>query len=164
MVLEGGIGMNATDAVVLNIKEIRRRSIKVWEAIPEDKLDWKPDKEAMTCLEIVRHVLESEYYYYLAIKNLGSLEEFDSPFEERPLDSVKDELEFAESYHQQFLDLITTFSEEDLTTIQIDRSDVGYVRSLGDMLMRIGYHESVHTGQLLQYFRMMEVDRPRIWD
>jgi uncharacterized damage-inducible protein DinB len=159
-----GLGMNAIDAIVLNIKEIRRRSIKVWEAIPENKLDWKPDKEAITCLEMVRHVLESEYYYYLAIKNLGSLEEFDSPFEERPLDSVKDELEFAESYHQQFLDMITTFSEEDLTTIQIDRSDVGYVRSLGDMLMRIGYHESVHTGQLLQYFRMMEVDRPRIWD
>lgn len=158
--------MKATEAIVLNIKEIkiRRWSIKVWEAIPENKLGWKPDKEAMTCLEMVRHVLESEYYYYLAIKNLGSLEGFDSPFEERPLDSVKDELEFVESYHQQFLDMITTFSEEALTTIQIDRSDVGYVRSLGDMLMRIGYHESVHTGQLLQYFRMMEVDRPRIWD
>lgn len=149
--------MNATDAIILNIKEIRRSSIKVWEAIPEDKLDWKPDKKAMACLE-------SEYYYHLAIKNLGSLEEFDSPFEKRPLDSVKDELEFAESYHQQFLDMINTFSEEDLTAIQIDRSDVGYVRSLGDMLMRIGYHGTVHTGQLLQYFRMMEVDRPRTWD
>ncbi|MEH7264653.1 DinB family protein, partial [Priestia megaterium] len=28
----------------------------------------------------------------------------------------------------------------------------------------IGYHESVHAGQLLQYLRIMEVDRPRIWD
>lgn len=156
--------MNGTDIIVLNIKEIRRRSIKVWQAIPDDKLDWKPDKEAMTCVEMVRHVLESEYYYHLAIKNLGSLKEFDSPFEKRPLQSIKDELEFAASYHQQFLDMITTFSEEDLTNIQIDRSDVGYIRSLGDMLMRIGYHESVHAGQLLQYLRIMEVDRPRIWD
>ncbi|MEH7265278.1 DinB family protein, partial [Priestia megaterium] len=110
--------MNGTDTVVLNIKEIRRRSIKVWQAIPDDKLDWKPDKEAMTCVEMVRHVLESEYYYHLAIKNLGSLKEFDSPFEKIPLQSIKDELEFAASYHQQFLDMITTFSEEDLTNIQ----------------------------------------------
>jgi len=118
----------------------------------------------MTCVEMVRHVLESEYYYHLAIKNLGSLKEFDSPFEKRPLQSIKDELKFAASYHQQFLDMITTFSEEDLTNIQIDCSDVGYIRSLGDMLTRIGYHESVHAGQLLQYLRIMEVDRPRIWD
>ncbi|CAK8583702.1 DinB family protein [Priestia megaterium] len=103
--------MNVTDIILINLKEIRRRSIKVWEAIPEDKLDWNPDKGAMPCLE-----------------------------------------------------MISTFSEEDLTTIQIDRSDVGYVRSLGDMLMRIGYHESVHAGQLLQYLRIMGVDRPRIWD
>ncbi|MED4141514.1 DinB family protein, partial [Priestia megaterium] len=27
-----------------------------------------------------------------------------------------------------------------------------------------GYHESVHAGQLLQYLRIMGVDRPRIWD
>jgi uncharacterized damage-inducible protein DinB len=162
--IKGGAQMNVTDIILINLKEIRRRSIKVWEAIPEDKLDWNPDKGAMPCLEMIRHVLESEYYYHLAIKNSGSLREFNSPFEKRPLNSVKDELEFAKSYHQQFLEMISTFSEEDLTTIQIDRSDVGYVRSLGDMLMRIGYHESVHAGQLLQYLRIMGVDRPRIWD
>lgn len=77
---------------------------------------------------------------------------------------VKSELEFADIYHQQFLEMISTFSDEDLTCIQIDRSDVGYIRSLGDMLLRIGYHESVHAGQLLQYLRTMGVDRPKVWD
>ncbi|MFS8602719.1 MULTISPECIES: DinB family protein [Priestia] len=156
--------MSTTEIILLNIKEIRRRSIKIWEAIPQTELDWKPDKEAMTCMEMVRHVLESEYYYHLAIKNRGSLKEFDSPFEKKPLISVKSELEFADTYHQQFLEMISTFSDEDLTCIQIDRSDVGYIRSLGDMLLRIGYHESVHAGQLLQYLRTMGVDRPKVWD
>lgn len=73
--------MSTTEIILLNIKEIRRRSIKIWEAIPQTELDWKPYKEAMTCIEMVRHVLESEYYYHLAIKNRGSLKEFDSPFE-----------------------------------------------------------------------------------
>ncbi|MEW4283455.1 DinB family protein [Priestia koreensis] len=156
--------MNAVDIILVNAKEIRRRSVKVWEAIPENKLHWKPDSEAMSALEMVRHVLESEYYYHLAIVNRGSLTEFHSPFENRPFRSVQDELAFADSYHQEFLNMIGGFSEEELTTIQIDRSDVGYVRSLGDMLMRIGYHESVHTGQLLQYLRSMDADRPRVWD
>ncbi|KML31906.1 MULTISPECIES: DinB family protein [Priestia] len=156
--------MSTTEIILLNIKEIRRRSIKIWEAIPQTELDWKPDKEAMTCIEMVRHVLESEYYYHLAIKNRGSLKEFDSPFEKKPLICVKSELEFADIYHQQFLEMISTFSDEDLTCIQIDRSDVGYIRSLGDMLLRIGYHESVHAGQLLQYLRTMGVDRPKVWD
>lgn len=156
--------MSTTEIILLNIKEIRRRSIKIREAIPQTELDWKPDKEAMTCIEMVRHVLESEYYYHLAIKNRGILKEFDSPFEKKPLISVTSELEFAETYHQQFLEMISTFSHEDLTCIQIDRSDVGYIRSLGDMLLSIGYHESVHAGQLLQYLRTMGVDRPKVWD
>ncbi|GMG73287.1 hypothetical protein ShirakiTB12_17550 [Priestia megaterium] len=82
----------------------------------------------------------------------------------KPLICVKSELEFADIYHQQFLEMISTFSDEDLTCIQIDRSDVGYIRSLGDMLLRIGYHEFVHAGQLLQYLRTMGVDRPKVWD
>ncbi|MFJ7931602.1 DinB family protein [Peribacillus sp. NPDC096448] len=156
--------MNTIDFLVLNLKETRRRSITVWQAISSDKLNWKPDEMAMTCLEMVRHVLESEYYYYLAIKNRGSVKDFHSPFEKRPYISIEDELDFAEIYHKQFLLAVHSFSNEDLSLIKIDRSDVGYVRSLGDMLMRIAYHEAVHTGQLLDYLRTMEVERPNIWD
>lgn len=46
----------------------------------------------------------------------------------------------------------------------IDRSDVGYRRLLGDMLLRVAYHEAVHAGQLLDYLRTACVERPNIWD
>ncbi len=61
--------MNSIELLKLNLAEVRRRSIKVWLEIPEDTLHWRPDSEAMTCLEMVRHVLESEHYYHMAIKN-----------------------------------------------------------------------------------------------
>ncbi|MBJ8050318.1 DinB family protein, partial [Bacillus cereus group sp. N18] len=32
------------------------------------------------------------------------------------------------------------------------------------MLMRIAYHEGVHTGQMLDYMRTMKIERPNIWD
>lgn len=156
--------LNSIDLIILNFNEVRRRSIKVWTSIPEEKLKWKPDDEAMSCLEMVRHVLESEYYYHLALKNRGSLSDFSSPFENLPLTTVRAELEFADPYRNKFIDTIKSFSEEDLTNIKINRSDSGYIRDLGDMLLRIAYHESVHTGQLLDYLRTAGVPRIRIWD
>jgi uncharacterized damage-inducible protein DinB len=156
--------MNSIDLIILNFNEIRRRSIKLWTSIPKENLLWKPDNEAMNCLEMIRHVLESEHYYHLAIQNRGSLSIFKSPFESRPFTSVNAELEFAEPYRNQFIDTIREFSQEDLENIKIDRSDSGYIRNLGDMLLRVAYHESVHTGQLLDYLRTASVPRIRIWD
>jgi uncharacterized damage-inducible protein DinB len=156
--------MNSIDLIILNFNEVRRRSIKVWTSIPAEKLNWKPDDKAMTCLEMIRHVLESEHYYHLAIKNRGSLSTFDSPFENLPYTSVEAELEFADLYRKQFIDTVKSFSEEDLDTIKIDRSESGYIRSLGDMLLRVAYHESVHTGQLLDYLRSAGIPRVRVWD
>ncbi|MEX3623507.1 DinB family protein, partial [Viridibacillus arvi] len=78
--------------------------------------------------------------------------------------TVNSELKFAEPFRNHFLKTIKSFSEKDLTSIKIDRSDSGYIRSLGDMLLRVAYHESVHTGQLLDYLRMARVPRVRVWD
>jgi hypothetical protein len=54
-------------------------------------------------------------------------------------------------------------SDDDLTTVAIDRSDVGYVRKAGDFILRIAYHEAVHAGQMLQYLRMAGGGRPTVW-
>jgi uncharacterized damage-inducible protein DinB len=162
--IKGGTFMNSMDLLILNFNEVRRRSIKVWTSIPREKLQWKPDDEAMNCIEMIRHVLESEHYYHLAIKNRGSLSIFDSPFENRPYTSINDELSFAEPYRNDFIKTIKSFTEDDLTNIKIDRSDSGYIRDLGDMLLRVAYHESVHAGQLLDYLRSAGVPRIRIWD
>lgn len=113
---------------------------------------------------MVRHVLDSEHYYHLSIKNQGSLPVYESPFEKQPLISVEAELNFAEPYRRDFLETIVSFSEDDLSNIKIDRSNVGYIRDLGDMLLRIAYHESVHTGQLLDYLRTAGVPRISVWD
>jgi len=159
-----GYIMNAKDWMVWNLNEVRRRSIKVWCSIPEDKLNWKPDENAMTCLEMIRHVLDSEYYYYLALQNGGSLSSYESPFEGRDFVSVQEELDFAEVYREEFMTYVGRLPESDLATVQIDRSESGYVRSLGDMLLRIAYHEAVHTGQLLDYLRTADIERVRVWD
>ena len=94
----------------------------------------------------------------------SSLSRYDEPYENQPVTSV--ELEIARSipYFRSFVIFVRKLTETDLMTRKLDRSDVGYVRTYGDMLNRIAYHESVHTGQFLQSMRTAGIARPNIWD
>lgn len=118
----------------------------------------------MSAIEMVRHVLEGEYLYMLMAKERRSVPESRSPFARRPFVSVDDEIAFAHPYRIEFEQMIRGLSDNELSSVVIDRSDVGYQRRLGDFLLRAIYHEAVHCGQLLSYMRAMGAARPRIWD
>lgn len=158
--------MNTNDLIIIHFEEVRRRSRKVWKAIPEEMLQWRPDENALSCAEMIRHVLEGEFLYHHVLIGRGSnaLKNISNPFDTKKFTTVDDELEFTKTYREEFINYIKTISADDLENLEIDRSDVGYKRKLGDMLLRIAYHESVHTGQLLNYMRTMGVNRPMIWD
>ena len=158
--------MNVNALIILNFEEVRRRSIKVWKAIPNQLLTWKPDQEALTCAEMIRHVLESEFLYHQILIEGGTktLSDLSTPFENKEFTTIEAELELAKTYREDFINYIKSLNVDELENIKIDRSDVGYIRTLGDMLLRIAYHESVHAGQLLDYMRTMGVERPLIWD
>lgn len=53
--------MNAIDLSILNLKETRRRSEKLWISLPDNFLNWKPDDEAMSFGEMIRHVWSSTF-------------------------------------------------------------------------------------------------------
>ncbi len=156
--------MTASEIVVLNFSEIRRRSIKVWELIPQESLSWRPDEKALTVIEMIRHVLEGEHLFHTIVKNRGNLGEFKSPWGDAPLVSVENELALAQPHRADFIEMIRGFSESDFSEVKIVRSEKGQIKGLGDYLNRIAYHESVHMGQMLDYLRTAGVERALIWD
>jgi uncharacterized damage-inducible protein DinB len=156
--------MQAIEIIQLNFEEIRRRSIKLWEGIKPESYFWKPDPDAMSCIEMIRHVLESEHLFHTIVNRRGNLGDYPSPWKDKPYLDLHVELSFAQSFRDEFMQTIQSFSSEDLTTIEIIRSELGQRRKLGDYLNRIAYHESVHTGQLLDYLRTLNTKRPLIWD
>nr|WP_294948291.1 DinB family protein [uncultured Mucilaginibacter sp.] len=157
--------MTATELIILNSEEVRRRSIKLVQGIPQEVIHWIPDAEAMSIIEMVRHMLESEYIYNEIVKNRGKLgDDFVSPWEGRPFTTIADEIVFAAPYHQQFLESVLRYTEQDLDEIEVVRVERNQRRKLGDYLLRIAYHESVHAGNLLSYLRILNIDRPDIWD
>ena len=155
--------MTPAEFLILNFTEIRKRSIRLWQALPESHYHWKPDKKAMTALEMVRHVLQADYGWNIIITQ-GNMEHYSTPWENRPFLSVQDELEFAAPYRATFLESVGQFSATDLNQTEITHPGNGEKKILGTYLLRIGYHEAVHAGQFLSYLRAMNIDRPAIWD
>jgi uncharacterized damage-inducible protein DinB len=156
--------MNSIETIILNFEEIRRRSIKLWSGIPVEFYAWKPDKDAMGMLETVRHVLEGEHLFHKIVENRGNLGDYISPWEGVNYSNIQNEIDFAKPFRDNFFKTINSFSSEDLSQIEIVRSEKGQRRKLGDYLQRIAYHEAVHTGQMLSYLRTLGVERPQIWD
>ncbi|MFS1519473.1 DinB family protein [Bacillus sp. SCS-151] len=157
--------MNVIDLSVLNLKETRRRSIKLWRSLPDSWITWRPDKDAMTFGEMIRHVWSGSFDYHMIIRNNGSVKTKTAPpYFQEPIVSVEKEVELSNQYFDDFIEYVQSLSEEEFESRLIDRSDVDYQRYLGDMLLRIAYHDAVHAGQFLQYLRMAGLERPMIWD
>lgn len=156
--------MTPTELLLLNLEETRRRSLIIWQSYPPQRIEWKPSTGVRSGIEIVRHILKAEWTYTRVLQRGKSLDADDSPFNSEPLIDINSEIEFARPYRQEFLSLISSYTPAQLVEHKIDRSDAGYIRPLGDFILRIAYHEAVHTGQLLSYLRMMEAPIPKIWD
>lgn len=155
--------MTTTETIIQNFEEIRRKSIKLWMGLTPDLYTWRPDAKAFSFLEMVRHVLETEYAYHVIVNNRGGHPDPVDPWTDRPYTNVQDDLDFAEPFRKEFMRTISGFSENDLASIQIVRSE-RITRTLGEFLQRCNYHESVHAGQFLSYLRTVGLDRPNIWD
>jgi len=156
--------MNSSQLIILNYGEIRRRSIILWNGIPEEFYHWRPDPEAMSMIELVRHVLESEYIYQKIIIGRGDKGDLSTPWENRPYTTIADELAFAAPYREDYFKMIKSFSEKDLEEIEIIRPALGQRRKLADYLLRIAYHEAIHAGNVMSYLRTLGIERPNIWD
>lgn len=156
--------MTPSEIIILNFEEIRRRSIKLWSDLTPENYFWRPDIKAMTAIEMVRHVLEGEHLFHKIVENKGNLGDYISPWQNKVYTTLQDELDFAQPFREEFIKAIRSFSTDDLTNIEIVRSEKGQRRKLGDYLQRIAYHESVHTGQMLSYFRTLGLERPLVWD
>jgi uncharacterized damage-inducible protein DinB len=156
--------LNTAEVLILNFEEVRRRSLKVWSTLTPDIYFWKPDPDAMSCLEMIRHILESEHIYQWIIYNKGVPGTYVSPWEGRPYTSPGDEIQFAKPYRDEFLEFVSGFTPEELETVEIIRAEKNQRRILVDYLQRVAYHEAVHNGQLLGYLRTIGVERPNIWD
>ena len=94
--------MNSIEIILLNFSEIRRRSINLWQGIPNEHLNWKPDRDAFTIIKMIRHVLEGEHLFHKIIENKADLGDYQSPWKEPKYLDLKNELNIAEKHWKNF--------------------------------------------------------------
>jgi hypothetical protein len=76
--------MTQNEIIILNFEEIRRRSINLWTGITPENYFWRPDIKAMSCLEMVRHILEGEHLFHMIVNKKCNLGDYVSPWTNRP--------------------------------------------------------------------------------
>lgn len=157
--------MDARELMLLDLQETRRRFLIVAQSIPAEYLSWRPDAEALSIGAMIRHVLLHDLSWLLILTEgrLATAAER-APLWEAPFTDVTAEIERAKPYHEAFIACVRSLDPAEYGTRIVKWPHKEIARTLGDTLERKSYHDAVHTGQLLQYLRTLQLPRPDIWD
>ncbi len=146
--------------VFLKQKEaIRKRTREALALVRPEHLDFRPEKEALTIHEMVRHLWRSEegvrrvaldnnwaYYQTRIPQGLrATLERF------QPLD---EELANVERVHQETLAAVAQAPAEVFDLERVN-PELNYRRKVWAILMAINEHEIHHRAQLMTYLRLL---------
>lgn len=158
--------MNARDLILWDLQETRRRFVILCEGIEDRHLNWRPDAEAMSIGEMIRHVFfhDIAWLQILTEGRLPTDAEKEQLGQNAPFNTVAAEVERGRPFHERFLTYVATLDPDSFGTHMVQWPHRPLQRLLGDTLERKSYHDAVHTGQLLQYLRTLQVARPDIWD
>jgi uncharacterized damage-inducible protein DinB len=164
-VTEGYNGYMDLKVFFLKQKEaIRSRSAQVFALLRPEHMGWKPEKDALSVGEMLRHLwtseegvrrvaLEADFEYYdkriplglgAVLGTVGSLEE---------------ELKNLERAHRETLDAVSAcpvsvFGEERV------HAGLNFRRKVAVILFGINDHEIHHRAQLMTYLRMLGTPAP----
>lgn len=145
--------------------------IRVVEALPAERFDWKPRPEVFTAHQMIVHIAESERGWIHNVLDGGPFEEFVIPHRDpaRGWESVKEAPDHASllallaEWHrptQRWLDQPAAELGRVITRRTPGRPDRQY--TLHWILDHVQEHEIHHRGQLNLYLRMMGIEPPAI--
>jgi uncharacterized damage-inducible protein DinB len=141
------------------LKNEQRITQSIIEAIPPDKLDYRPDEISKSALDLAWHIVATEMRFMDALPAGG----FDFSPKPRP-DSIKNAEDLARWYADNFeprFESLTKLSPEQLTRI-VDFRGVFQLPAV--MYLGFVLHHSVHhRGQLSMYLRPMGAKVPAIY-
>ncbi|MCL4524421.1 MAG: DinB family protein [Acidobacteria bacterium] len=138
---------------------IRRRTREVAGMVRTEDLVWRPEKDALSIGEMLRHLwvseegvrrvaLDGNFAYYEKRIPQGLRAVLGTP------GALADELARLESVHQETLRLVTAFPPERMEEERV-HAELGFRRKTYIMLLGINEHEIHHRAQLMVYLRML---------
>ena len=156
--------MNLQSFFLKQKEAIRARTRQVVGMIQPEHMAWRPEKDALTIGEMVRHLwvseegvrraaLEGNFAYYEKRVPEGLRAVVGAP---RPLE---EELASLERVHRETLAAVSAFPIERWDEERVHEK-LGFRRKIGIILMGINEHEVHHRAQLMTYLRILGTPVP----
>jgi hypothetical protein len=143
---------------------VRKRTLEVLALLGPGHLSWRPEKDALSVGEMLRHAWTSEqgvrraaldgdfaYYETRIPKGLSAL--IGTP------SSLEEELENIGRVHRETLAAVAAIPAEIFDKERV-HAVLGFRRTVAVMLFGINEHEVHHRAQLMTYLRMLGTPAP----
>ncbi len=152
-------GMDLRDFFLKQKQAIRGRTRQVTALVRPAQMGWRPEKEALSVGELLRHLwmseegvrraaLEGNFAYYEKRIPEGLRAVLGAPR------GLAEELSDLERVHEETLRAVADFPEERWEEERV-HEELGYRRKVGVILMGINEHEIHHRAQLMTYLRIL---------
>ncbi|MBI3405713.1 MAG: DinB family protein [Acidobacteria bacterium] len=156
--------MEFRDLFLKQKEAIRKRTTQVVGMVKPEHLPWRPEKDALTIGEMIRHLwvseegvrrvaLDSNFAYYETRIPQGLRAVLGTPV------GLREELGNLSRVHQETLDLVSkctaSFFEEERT-----HEGFGFRRKVYTILLGMNEHEIHHRAQLMTYLRILGTPVP----
>jgi len=147
------------DSFLNYYESIRKRTTRVIENIPPDRLDWTPKPGFFTFGDVIRHIASIERYMF-AENATGNWSRY--PGYGRELaDGYDDVLRFWERTHRETIEILRDLSPEDLK--RECTTPAGTKLQTWKWLRAMVEHEIHHRGQMYLMLNLCEIERPRLY-
>jgi len=143
---------------------IRRRTHEVTSLVRAEHLGWRPEKDALSVGEMLRHIwvseegvrrvaLEGNFAYYETRIPKGLRAVVGTP------GTLEEELAHLDRVHRETLAAVKLFPLERWEEERVNES-LRFRRKVGVILLGINEHEIHHRAQLMTYLRMLGMPVP----
>ncbi len=156
--------MDLRELFIKQKEAVRRRTREVAGMVRPENFGWRPEKDALSVGEMLRHLwvseegvrraaLDADFCYYEKRIPQGLRAVLGVP------GTLAEELSSLESVHQETLRLVTEFPLEHIEEERV-HAELGFRRKVSAMLLGINEHEIHHRAQLMVYLRILGTPVP----
>jgi uncharacterized damage-inducible protein DinB len=139
-------------------ESVRRRTDRVIESIPPDRIDWTPKKGFFTFGDAIRHIAAIERYMF-AENACGNWSRYPG-YGRNLADGYDEVVRFFQTAHRETIEMLQRLTPEDLKRDCV--TPAGTKLATWKWLRAMVEHEVHHRGQMYLMLNLCDIDRPRL--
>lgn len=157
--------MPLNESLLAELMHEAKSTRKMLEAVPDNKLTWKPHDKSMTMGELASHIAEIPDLMYIAVEK-DELDFATSDYQRKKAESSKELVEIFDEALAKAVESLKNASDETLLkNWKMRAGDIVYMDMPRIQVVRglVLNHNVHHRGQLSVYLRLNDVALPSVY-